>query len=765
MANGKVTYTWDSKNTCFTQGNYYQDLDGTVTYKETTLSYATIQPNKKGVYLAMPMTQKGTYPKKYKVTKATLTVPGVGMTNGKSEKFYLYKNSKAGASNRSLYASAYAYARNAQVTSIGTYTSTEDRAIKINLKTSIDFEGLTALYIATETKTIHFSVGGVVTLTVEYQDATTPAVVVSPPKPTPKGITVSTGVSVKAGAKGVSDESEVYVAFEGTDVSATINKYLLNMTYTDNEEDQTDDLQIRLQDTESNWLQKWLNDMVQKAMGVKSTTRSVKSITISDKHPEYYQNISRFLSGYDVMIAQWYLKIAGYYSGGISGKCDEATEAAIKKMNSERQEPATKRFQYSGGYDEYLRIMDNDYLRMLYMDSEREYRNSVKNQKTLDAKAWEYLIKKVNGKTTDAHTFVVKNSKIIYLTRDGKQTTRANAASNIPAGTEMTVVSRTGKAQMTVKYGQKQAKINDTSSSGIQPVKAINETQTVNTSTKKMTIKAAIKKKTAAGKIISLDCGEFQLDSIVASGPPAVIVIKGTSLPYGNGIRTEERSKSWENYKLSKIGAEIAKKGGLGFLYDCPSDPTFRRLEQANQTDLKFLSDQCHKQGYSLKVTGSKLVIFDQAQYEALKEVATVKWKDGSYTNWNLQTSEGEKHYTVCKVSYYHTGQKRLYESTAYAEDYDPNSDDNQTLTITNQRVESVQEAQNLAANMLRKHNKFETTGSITMLGNPALCAGCTIKLSGFGMWDGKHMISQCLHTVGNGGYTTKMTFRAIIAS
>lgn len=55
------------------------------------------------------------------------------------------------------------------------------------------------------------------------------------------------------------------VVFGGTDITSSIRPYLLSLTYTDNEEDEADDLQIKLQDRDSIWLEKWLSDAIQAA--------------------------------------------------------------------------------------------------------------------------------------------------------------------------------------------------------------------------------------------------------------------------------------------------------------------------------------------------------------------------------------------------------------------------------------------------------------------------------------------------------------------
>ena len=61
------------------------------------------------------------------------------------------------------------------------------------------------------------------------------------------------------------------------------------------------------------------------------------------------------------------------------------------------------------------------------------------------------------------------------------------------------------------------------------------------------------------GKDQSLDCGEFELDSVSASGPPNTVAIKATSLPYSSQIRQTKTSKAWEAYHLSGILSEIAR--------------------------------------------------------------------------------------------------------------------------------------------------------------------------------------------------------------
>lgn len=48
-------------------------------------------------------------------------------------------------------------------------------------------------------------------------------------------------------------------AFDGTDITRDLGPYLLNLTYTDDEDDLADDLKIDVQDRDGVWVEKWLN--------------------------------------------------------------------------------------------------------------------------------------------------------------------------------------------------------------------------------------------------------------------------------------------------------------------------------------------------------------------------------------------------------------------------------------------------------------------------------------------------------------------------
>lgn len=264
---------------------------------------------------------------------------------------------------------------------------------------------------------------------------------------------------------------------------------------------------------------------------------------------------------------------------------------------------------------------------------------------------------------------------------------------------------------------------------------------------------------TANGRDDLLECGAFELDSIKASGPPSVITIKATSLPYSAQIRQTKKSRAWESYSLSGIAREIAISNEMAYLFESASDPSYTRVEQYQESDIAFLSRLCHSAGISLKASNRILVLFDQAAYEQKPSSFTITRGDGSYLKYDLSTGTADTKYSSCRVRYADPATGRTWEGIAYAEDYKEDAKNNQQLEVT-AKVSSIAQAQELAAKHLRLHNKFARTATFTFPGSPSIAAGVTATLQGWGAWDGKYIVKQARHSIGSSGYTTQAVLR-----
>lgn len=259
-----------------------------------------------------------------------------------------------------------------------------------------------------------------------------------------------------------------------------------------------------------------------------------------------------------------------------------------------------------------------------------------------------------------------------------------------------------------------------------------------------------------------LDCGEFELDSVDASGPPSVVTIKGTSLPFNSQMRQVKKNKAWESYSLSKIANEMASLNGMACMYESPHDPYYDRVEQIAMSDIEFLSQLCHEAGISLKATNNMIVLFDQSEYEAKPELLTITRGDGTYKSYKLRIGTANKQYTSCRVRYIDPQTGQLIQATAYTPNYKKSNKNNQHLDVK-ARVGSYAEAKARAEKELRLRNKRERTVVFTMKGNPDLVAGVTVRLEGWGMWSGKYIISNATHIIDTNGYITQIWLRRVL--
>ena len=257
-----------------------------------------------------------------------------------------------------------------------------------------------------------------------------------------------------------------------------------------------------------------------------------------------------------------------------------------------------------------------------------------------------------------------------------------------------------------------------------------------------------------------LKTGEFELDSVEASGPPGALTIKGSSLPYSAFARKTKNTKAWEKYHLSGIAKEIAKKSGLKCMYESAHDPYYDRTEQSKVSDIEFLQDLCQDAGLSLKCTDSTIVLFDQSVYEQKPSIMTIVRGDGSYSDYSLSAGSAETQYSACTVTYKDPKSGKKITGTAKAVDDD--EDTGQTLYIT-AKVKNESEAKQLAEKRLRMYNIYNRTATFNMPGKTKLLAGCTITLKKFGGWDGKYMIKSATHEVGDSGYTTRIEIRRVL--
>lgn len=498
--------------------------------------------------------------------------------------------------------------------------------------------------------------------------------------------------------KTLARRTDAQIVFDGTDISKDIRPYLLDITYTDNEEDETDDLQINLADRDGIWLEKWLNEAISAAVELPTDTAGPTA--------EY---VVTSTSGLNVRSGE---------GTGFSklGNLAYGTRIDVISTNGN-----WAKISYSGqtGY------VQTDYIKKA---GEESGQWAIGDDVIVSGRP-QYTS---YGEGTPGSNVTNYSGKITHL----------NLSAPYPI-----CVGYLGW------FSESQVQRNGGGSSGEETLGAVS---------KGLRIQAAFLRMNwhGDGKDDVLECGQFELDAVQASGPPSRITIKGTSLPYSSTIRQTEKSKSWENYTLKGILAEIASKNGMTYMFSGSNNPSYNRVEQYKMSDIAFLQKLCHDAGNSLKVSNNILIIFDQATYESKDSILTIDRKALKDSRYTLKTGK-DNTFTSCEVRWT-TSSGRCIIGTAYVENYKEDSEKNQCLKVT-QKVSSVAEAESLAEKLLRLHNKNELTASFTLEGDPRLLAGCTVTLQNWGAWDGKYIIKKSRHQLNGSGYNVQIDLRKVL--
>lgn len=484
------------------------------------------------------------------------------------------------------------------------------------------------------------------------------------------------------------------IIFAGTDISGDIAPYLESVTYTDNEEDETDDLQIVLSDAGGTIVDKWM------------------------KTPA---NLAASSGGNYIVSAT----TGAYFRTGKSNKY--ANKLTLP-------------------YGTRLELLDNDgeWAHIRYSGQDGYVAADCVRRAETDTAGWA-VGDDVTVSGRPQYTSYGEGHPGALVTNYEGKITYLNLKEDVPYPICVGYLGWFAESQVT-KRGYSGG-----GHSGGVASRQVGGGSFLGGVTKGLLISAAIL--SSAGV---LNCGQFELDSVTASGPPDRVTIKGTALPYTSSIRQTDKCKVWENFDLKGIAEEIASRNGMACMFSGNSNPSYKRVEQYKQSDIQFLKKLCNDAGCSLKVSNNIIVVFEQAYFERRAPVHHISRGGSNYIKYSLKTGKNDT-YSSCEVSW----TKPDGECIVGTAEADGKGKEGQTLRIT-QKVGSVGEAEQVAAYQLRLHNKMELTASFTMVGNPALTAGCAVTISGFGDWSGKYIIKKARHSVGNGGYTTTIELRKV---
>ena len=266
------------------------------------------------------------------------------------------------------------------------------------------------------------------------------------------------------------------------------------------------------------------------------------------------------------------------------------------------------------------------------------------------------------------------------------------------------------------------------------------------------TLSATIKLKFWQGKNDKqkFQCGDFVLDDFSFSGEPVKLSIKAVSIPADSCFKKTKHTQTYEEMTVSSIAGEIAGRAGVSLNYDA-DDIDVERIEQSEQDDCSFLQTLAKRYGLVYKLYRNRIVLFDEARYEAREPVFTITPKVIE-PSWSWDTTF-DQNYTGAVYEYTHGDQNVTFHVTAGGGD---------RILKINEAAGSLGEAERITVGQLNEANKAETTMDVTLtLANPSITATSTVQVKGYGRLDGKYYVTKVSWSIGS-GVRQKLSLRKV---
>lgn len=256
----------------------------------------------------------------------------------------------------------------------------------------------------------------------------------------------------------------------------------------------------------------------------------------------------------------------------------------------------------------------------------------------------------------------------------------------------------------------------------------------------------------APGKTTKMNCGTFVIDDFSFKGGPLGCTIDALAIPSTSGFKVTERTNTYENTNLKEIGEAVAKRSGLTLYYEAPTI-SIESVAQDKQADCTFYNDLVVKYGLALKIYNDRMVVFDEAVYEAKPVVATITEADFE-PGWQWNTTLTGT-YTGVKYQYTHTEKNKTFTVDVGGGD---------RILTCNDAANNQTEATAIALAKINNANKSTTTMKIT-LRLPAwnIVATNCIQINGLGQLSGKYYVEQAVTTVSaSGGTKVSLSLRKV---
>ena len=249
--------------------------------------------------------------------------------------------------------------------------------------------------------------------------------------------------------------------------------------------------------------------------------------------------------------------------------------------------------------------------------------------------------------------------------------------------------------------------------------------------------------------VVEINIGTFYIDNVSYSGPPDVCNIKALSVDITSNLMDNKKNRVWENVTLEKVASDIAKECNLELIFEVDFKFEYKRVEARLESYFNFLKRLGKEAGILVKLYNDKLILLEETLYEDKEPIMYLSRTD--LKSYSFETDDTDR-YAGCKISYYDSKLGKKIEKSFFTKQRPGYKRGTQRVLFINEEKEPPGATKKqkeeylgkIAEKALREKNKDSTRGNIQLLGKEQLLSvGNTIYIVGFGIFEGKYLISK----------------------
>ena len=269
-----------------------------------------------------------------------------------------------------------------------------------------------------------------------------------------------------------------------------------------------------------------------------------------------------------------------------------------------------------------------------------------------------------------------------------------------------------------------------------------------------------------------LAMGKFYIDKRELRGPPRVMILRGSSVPFVTTATAQlpiqaKKSRSWDLKTILQIVTTIAAENGL-VPQVAPAIATklVNHIDQTDESDMHFLSRLAGINGCFSTVKGGKWIF---SLYNQSISVTTgtplipVTLFKPACKSWDLELSS-RSNWLACWASYYDKAAAKQIRFQVLADGVQPDNLPNGATTElpATMKFDNAADAALAAQGELRRLSAGSKVLRVDLArGNALYSAETQTLLSTFGGWDaeivGTWNVKQAVHRINKEGYKTSL--------